>query len=91
MNLERHHLERIDRLAKALGESDVDILTQAIYEGAHTSPAALTSWLWQRCVDAGLEAASEHVDSAKAVNAWAALEAGWRDSEAQIEVTELDP
>jgi len=92
IDLEKHHAQRIDEIATASGATPTDILAQAITElGPMFTHGALAGWLWTQRVQLGLERRSAHRDTLKQINAWQTIEAGWRDSEAQLEVTELDP
>ena len=58
--------------------------------GPEPTAGQIAGWLWTECVKTGIECQSNFHDRAQSVAAWQALEAAWRDSEAALEVTELD-
>ena len=75
IDLGKHHLNRIDAIAAATKETDVDVLARALLElGSTPSAGALTDWLWQESIRCGLEKRSDFRDKAAAVKAWQAVE-----------------
>lgn len=75
IDLQTHHLERIDAIANATNATDVDVLARALLElGATPTAGALTGWLWEAATRAGLERRSDFRDKPEAVAAWQALE-----------------
>lgn len=74
--LDEHHLQRLDALAKATGESAADVLTRAFADLEEDYTAGeLTAWLYAEAVRVGLEKTSHHRDRAEELGAWQALEA----------------
>ena len=83
LDIKDHQLVRIDQLAAHLGESDIDIVQAMLLElGPEPTQGAVTSWLWEQLVNAGLEKPSEHKDSADALEAWLAVDEGSAQPEA---------
>lgn len=71
----RHHLERIDEIARATRETAVDVLARALVElGPDPSAGALTGWLFEERQRLGLEPKSAHVDKPEHIIAWQAVE-----------------
>ena len=76
IQLEAHHLRRIDQLSAHTGEPDVEIVARMIVDlGAMPRPHAITGWIWEALIEAGLEETSAHKDSAAGVAAWESIEA----------------
>lgn len=74
--LDEHHLQRLETLAKATGESAADVLTRAFADLEEDYTAGeLTAWLYAEAVRVGLEQPSHHRDRAEELGAWQALEA----------------
>ena len=74
--LDEHHLQRLEALAKATGESAADVLTRAFADLEEDYTAGeLTAWLYAESVRVGLEQPSHHRDRAEELGAWQALEA----------------
>lgn len=91
IDLGKHHLDAIATVANATNETHVDVLARAIVElGVCFTPGALSGWLWQERITLGLERRSAHRDSPKQVAAWTAIETNYRDSEEQMQITEMD-
>ena len=91
IDIHPHHLARIVRLADARQRSAETIVAAMLMDlGDAPSPGQIAGWLWSECVKTGIERPSSFHDRAQSVSAWQALEAAWRDSEAALEVTELD-
>ena len=91
IDIHPHHLARIVRLADARQRPPEMIVAAMLMDlGAAPSPGQIAGWLWSECVKTGIERPSNFHDRAQSVAAWQALEAAWRDSEAAIEIAELD-
>jgi hypothetical protein len=91
IDIHPHHLARIVRLADARQRPAETIVAAMLMDlGATPSPGQIAAWLWSECVKTGIERPSNFHDRAQSVAAWRALEAAWRDSEAAIEIAELD-
>jgi len=89
IDLGKHHLNRIDAIAAATKETDVDVLARALLElGPTPSAGALTGWLWDESIRCGLERRSDFRDKPEAVKAWQAVEAA-ADSWPSFSVAEL--
>lgn len=74
--LDEHHLQRLEALAKATGESAADVLTRAFVDLEEDYTAGeLTAWLYAEAVRVGLERPSHHRDRPEELGAWQALEA----------------
>jgi hypothetical protein len=77
INLGKHHLQRIDAIAAATKETDVDVLARLLMElGPVLSAGQVTDWLWQESVRVGIERRSDHRDEPEAVEAWQGIEDG---------------
>ena len=77
INLGKHHLQRIEAIAAATKETDVDVLARLLMElGPVLSAGHVTDWLWQESVRVGLEKRSDHRDTLADVSAWQAIEDG---------------
>jgi hypothetical protein len=91
IDIHPHHLARIVRLADARQRPPETIVAAMLMDlGSAPSPGQIAAWLWSECVKTGIERPSNFHDRAQSVAAWQALEAAWRDSEAAIEIAELD-
>jgi hypothetical protein len=75
INLGKHHLQRIDAIAAATKETDVDVLARLLMElGPVLSAGQVTAWLHAESVHVGLEKRSDHRDTLADVSAWQAIE-----------------
>jgi len=75
INLGKHQLQRIEAIAAATKETDVDVLARLLMElGPVLSAGQVTDWLWQESVRVGLEQRSDHRDTLADVSAWQAIE-----------------
>lgn len=75
INLGKHHLQRIDAIAAATKETDVDVLARLLMElGPVLSAGQVTAWLHAESVRVGLEKRSDHRDTLADVSAWQAIE-----------------
>lgn len=75
INLGKHHLQRIEAIAAATKETDVDVLARLLMElGPVLSAGQVTDWLWQESVRVGIERRSDHRDTLEDVCAWQAIE-----------------
>lgn len=91
IDIHPHHLARIVRLADARQRpAETIVATMLLDLGPEPTAGQIAGWLWAECVKTGIECPSNFHDRAQSVAAWQALEAAWRDSEAALEVTELD-
>ena len=91
IDIHPHHLARTVRLADARQRPAETIVAAMLMDlGDAPTPGQIAGWLWTECVKTGIERPSNFHDRAQSVAAWQALEAAWRDSEAALEVTELD-
>jgi len=91
IDIHPHHLNRIVRLADARQRPAETIVAAMLMDlGDAPTPGQIAGWLWSECVKTGIERPSSFHDRAQSVAAWQALEAAWRDSEAALEVTEID-
>lgn len=78
IDLQTHHLNRIEALAVATGKSDVDIMTECFMSlGPVPTAGQITAWLYDQHRTAGLEPAAHFVDRPEAVTAWQAIEDAW--------------
>lgn len=75
INLGKHHLQRIEAIAAATKETDVDVLARLLMElGPVLSAGQVTAWLHAESVRVGLEKRSDHRDTLADVSAWQAIE-----------------
>ena len=75
ITIQEHQRERIDAIAKAAGETAVDVFTRALQElGDDMTPGELTGWLWSASVAVGIERRSDFRDRPELVLAWQACE-----------------
>jgi hypothetical protein len=83
IDLQKHHLDRIDAMATARNVDPAEILTECLVEVGPTPTAGqITSWLFAAMQDMGLEPRSYFQEKPEAVAAWASIEAGEEDAPA---------
>lgn len=77
VDLKEHQKARVVQLVAHHGNTEAELLEAMRFDlGENPTQGAVTGWLWEQLVDAGLELRSDHRDPEEAIAAWQAIEDG---------------